>query len=99
MPMTTFSMRIDAGLKKALEIEARRRDRSAAYLAKLAIENLLDREEAKRQAIREALETDNGERTSGEAVMRWLSRWADGHDEPLPEPDSRSGSRNAARAE
>jgi hypothetical protein len=39
------------------------------------------------EAVREALENDNGWRTSGELVMAWMARWAEGHDDPMPEPD------------
>jgi hypothetical protein len=38
-------------------------------------------------AVREALENDDGWRTSGELVMAWMSRWAEGYDEPMPQPD------------
>lgn len=38
-------------------------------------------------AVREAFENDNGWRTSGEVVMAWMARWAEGYDDPMPEPD------------
>jgi predicted transcriptional regulator len=37
MTTATFSMRTDAETKKALEAEAKRQDRSAAYIAQRAI--------------------------------------------------------------
>jgi hypothetical protein len=41
-----------------------------------------------RESIRDAIaEADKGVFISGEAVERWLGRWAEGHDEPFPEPD------------
>ena len=41
MATERLSLRIDAGLKKSLEQEARREDRSASYLAVKAIEAML----------------------------------------------------------
>lgn len=87
MATATFSMRMDADVKRRLEEQAARSDRSAAWVAQQAIEEYLGRNDAMRRAVQEALDNDDGARTSGEAVMRWLSRWGDGHDEPLPEPD------------
>lgn len=87
MPSATFSMRMDADIKRRLEEQAARSDRSAAWVAQQAIEEYLGRGEALRAAVQEAFDNDDGTRTSGQAVMRWLSRWGDGLDEPLPEPD------------
>jgi predicted transcriptional regulator len=88
MTTATFSMRMDAKTKTALEEEARRQDRSAAWVANHAIEDFLAREEAMRESIRDAIaEADKGVFISGEAVERWLGRWAEGYDEPFPEPD------------
>jgi predicted transcriptional regulator len=88
MTSTTFSMRMNADMKRKLEDEAAREDRSAAWMAQQAIEQFLDDREFKRQAIREAIaEADKGVFISGEAVERWMGRWADGHEEPFPEAD------------
>jgi predicted transcriptional regulator len=87
MPTATFSMRMDADMKRRLEEQAAISDRSAAWVAQRAIEEYLGRGDALREAVQEALDNDDGTRTSGEAVMRWLSRWSDGHDEPMPEAD------------
>jgi predicted transcriptional regulator len=87
MPSSTFSMRMDADMKRRLEEQASLSDRSAAWVAQRAIEEYLGRGDALREAVQEALDNDDGTRTSGEAVMRWLSRWSDGRDEPMPEPD------------
>ncbi len=87
MPSATFSMRMNVDVKRRLEEQAALSDRSAAWVAQQAIEEYLGRRAALAQAAQEALDNDDGRRTSGEAVMRWLSRWGDCHDEPLPEPD------------
>lgn len=87
MTTTTFSMRMDADVKRRLEEKAASMDRSASWIAQRAIEDYLAREEALIESIRNALENDDGTRTSGEAVMAWMERWAEGHDDPFPEPD------------
>jgi predicted transcriptional regulator len=88
MTSATFSMRMDAKTKGALEAEAKLRDRSAAYIANKAIEDFLDKQVYKRESLRAAIEeADKGVFISGEAVERWMERWADGHDDPFPEPD------------
>jgi predicted transcriptional regulator len=87
MPTTTFSMRIDEGVKKRVEEIAKREERSASYIAEKAIKEFLSREQAVRDAVQEALDNDDGRRTSGEAVIAWMARWADGYDDPMPEAD------------
>ncbi len=88
MATTTFSMRMDADVKRKLEEQATLEDRSAAYVANRAIEDFLAREDAMRTSIRKAIaEADKGVFISGEAVERWMERWADGHEEPFPEAD------------
>jgi predicted transcriptional regulator len=88
MTSATFSMRMDAKTKDELEAEAKRRDRSAAYVAQEAIKEFLDRQAYKRESLLAAIEeADKGIFISGEAVERWMERWADGHDDPFPEPD------------
>jgi predicted transcriptional regulator len=98
MTSTTFSMRMGADMKRKLEEEAARSDRSAAWIAQQAIEEYLGRSTALQEAVQEALDNDDGKRTSGEAVMKWLSRWGDGHDEPLPEADIIPEPLNAAKS-
>ncbi len=87
MTTATFSMRMDTDVKRRLEKKAAHMERSAAWVAQHAIQDYLAREEALIESVREAIENDDGRRISGEAVMSWMSRWADGHDDPFPEPD------------
>lgn len=87
MSAAPFSLRLKPEVKAALEKEAALLDRSAAWVAQQAIVTYLAREEALRDSVREVLENDDGVRFSGEAVMAWMERWGDGHDEPFPEPD------------
>ena len=88
--MTTerLSLRIDADLKKNLEREARREERSASYLAVKAIEAMLRDRAEKRAAIRAAVsEADEGAFISQEAMDTWVSSWGEDSELPPPEPD------------
>ena len=88
MASATFSMRMNADVRSALEAEAKRRDRSAAYIASEAIESYLSMQAGKRESLMAAIkEADAGIFVSGEAVEKWMDRWADGFDDPFPEPD------------
>ena len=87
MASTTFSMRMDADMKRRLEETGRLRERSAAYIVNEALAEFYQRQDAIAQAVREAIEDDDGTRYSEEVVMNWMERWADGHDDPFPEPD------------
>ncbi len=87
MPSVTFSMRMDTDVKRRLEETARLRERSAAFVVNEAIENFFERQDALQQAIRDAIDDDDGTRYSEEVITKWMDRWADGHDDPFPEPD------------
>jgi predicted transcriptional regulator len=88
MTSTTFSMRMNADIKRKLEEHAARSDRSAAWVAQKAIQDYLAREEALKESLRIALaEADRGVFVSGEAVESWMDRWAEGVDDPFPEQD------------
>lgn len=82
-----FSLRLDPALKSRLEDEARHQDRPASYVATKAIEQFLDAQDAKRDAIEQAIEeADAGVFVSASAVHRWMDGW-DGS-EPPPEPEA-----------
>ena len=88
--MTTerLSLRIDANLKKNLEREARREERSVSYLAVKAIEAMLRERAEKRAAIQVAvLEADEGAFISQGAMDAWVSSWGENSELPPPEPD------------
>jgi len=89
-PMTSarFSMRLDNELKTWLEDEGKRRDRSAAYVAKQAIAQVKQQAEAKRQMIRDAVaEADKGVFVSQQAVHAWMESWDTDDELPKPQPD------------
>ena len=88
MPTTTFSMRIDEKLKKALEEQAALEDRSASYIAQRAIGEWVAREAAYKADIQAALkEAEKGIWISEEAMDRWVDSWGTGNELPAPEPD------------
>ena len=90
MATERLSVRIDAGLKKSLEQEARREDRSASYLAVKAIEAMLRNRVEKRAAIRAAIaEAGKGEFISQDAMDTWVASWDAEEKLPPPEPDIR----------
>ena len=89
MATERLSVRID-GLKKSLEQEARREDRSASYLAVKAIEAMLRNRVEKRAAIRAAIaEAGKGEFISQDAMDTWVASWDSDAELPPPEPDIR----------
>ncbi len=90
MATERLSLRIDAGLKKSLEQEARREDRSASYLAVKAIEAMLRNRVEKRAAIRAAIaEAGKGDFISQDAMDTWVASWDSDAELPPPEPDIR----------
>ncbi len=88
--MTTerLSLRIDADLKKNLEREAKREERSTSYLAVKAIEAMLRDRAEKRAAIHTAImEADEGAFISQDAMDAWISSWDTDSELPPPKPD------------
>lgn len=90
MATARLSLRIDAGLKKSLEQEAKREERSASWLAVKAIEAMLRNRVEKRAAVRAAIaEAGNGEFISQDAMDAWVASWDSDAERPPPEPDIR----------
>jgi len=83
-----FTMRLEPELKDWLETEAKRQDRSAAYVAKQAIQSLKDKTEAKAQMIQDAIEeADKGVFISEEKMTAWFESLGTDNELPEPEPD------------
>jgi predicted transcriptional regulator len=73
MATTTFTTRIDLGLKKRLEQLAARDNRSASYVANLAIQNLVEEREATRNLVFVGLElAKQGHSIPEEDIDAWL---------------------------
>jgi predicted transcriptional regulator len=88
MATTPFSFRIDEKLKTKLEKAAAREQRSASHVVHQAVTAYLDRQDAKRKAIREAMaEAEKGVFISEEAMDAWIDSWGTERELPPPEPD------------
>jgi predicted transcriptional regulator len=73
MATTTFTTRIDIGLKKRLEQLAARDKRSASFVANLAIQNLVEEREATRDLVLVGLDLAKAGRSiSEEDIDSWL---------------------------
>jgi predicted transcriptional regulator len=73
MTTTTFTTRIDLGLKKRLEQLAALDKRSASFVANLAIQNLIEEREATRDLVLVGLELAKaGHSISEEDIDSWL---------------------------
>lgn len=88
MAMERASLRIDTGLMRSLEVEAKRQRRSPSRLAGEAIETMLLNCAEKRAAIRAAIdEAEAGSFVSEKAMNDWVSSWGTDSETPAPEPD------------
>lgn len=88
MASARFSMRLEPELKNWLEEEAKRKDRSAGYIATEAIQSLKQATEQKRKIIRDAMgEADKGEFISEEAMTEWFLSLGTDNELSEPEPD------------
>ena len=88
MGTVPFTMRLDAGLKRALEAEAQLEERSASQLATRAIKAMLKARATRRKIIEEAVaEADKGAFISDEAMTAWFTSLGTDAELPEPEPD------------
>jgi predicted transcriptional regulator len=88
MSNARFSLRLEPDLKDWLEQEAKRKDRSAGYVAIEALQNYRQDVEAKRLMIEAAMaEADKGEFVSEEAMTTWFLSIGTAHELPEPEAD------------
>lgn len=87
MATSTFTTRIDVGLKERLQKIARLDRRSASFMANQAIENFVEEREATRALVETGLMMiEKGAPTiSAEAIHEWM-HGPDGA--PFPEPDT-----------
>lgn len=87
MPAIPYTLRIDTVLKERLEAEARRANRSAAFILQQAASDYLDRREKLHAAILALeAEADKGVFVSQEAMTSWVESWDT--DKELPEPQA-----------
>ena len=87
MPSISFSLRIDAKLKKALDAQAKLEKRSAGYVLQQAAVDYLERQGRIRSLVASLEdEANKGEFISEEAMTTWFLSL--GTENELPEPQS-----------
>ncbi len=88
MASARFSMRLEPELRDWLDQEAKRKDRSAGYIATQAIRSLKQDMERKRQIIQQSMQdADRGEFVSEQAMTKWFLSLGTENELPEPEPD------------
>ena len=85
MSSTTFTVRIDAALKKRLDKLARSTGRSCSFLGAEAINEYVEANDWQIAGIRRAMESmDRGEGVAHDDVAAWVRSW--GNRKPRPAP-------------
>jgi predicted transcriptional regulator len=85
MRSTTFTVRVDTGVKKRLERLAKSTGRSRSFLAAEAIGEYLDTNEWQVSGIKRAIASlDRGEGISHESVRDWIASWGGANEKPVP---------------
>ena len=83
-----LSLHLAEETRKALEHQARLHDVSEAEMVKQVIEDFLDAQAYKREAVAAAVaEADKGVFISEEAMHRWIESWDTDDELPPPKPD------------
>lgn len=85
MSSATFTVRVDANVKKRLEKLAKSTGRSRSFLAAEAINEYLDVNEWQVAGVKHAIEeADRGELTPHDQVRAWVGSWGGNNELPLP---------------
>ena len=84
------SLKIDDGLKSRVQQLASQRRRSAHWIMLEAIQQYVDREEARESFKQEALASwesykETGRHLTGQEVRTWLSTWGTDDEKAMPE--------------
>lgn len=84
------SLKIDDGLKSRVQQLANQRRRSAHWIMLEAIQQYVDREEARESFKQEALASwesykETGKHLTGQEVRTWLSTWGTDDEKAMPE--------------
>lgn len=87
MASSTFTVRVDAAVKKRLEKLAKSTGRSRSFLAAEAISEYVDVNEWQVAGIKRAMASmDRGEGVPHEQVKQWVRSWGSGRERPIPRP-------------
>jgi predicted transcriptional regulator len=85
MKSTTFTVRIDTGVKKRLERLAKSTGRSRSFIAAEAINEYLQINEWQVAGIKRAIASlDRGEGVPHEQVKAWVASWESANEKPAP---------------
>ena len=89
MSSSTFTVRVDAAVKKRLEKLAKSTGRSRSYLAAEAIGEFVDVNEWQIAGIKRAMVSlDRGEGIAHEQVSAWVRSWGRTKERPAPKPSA-----------
>ncbi len=85
MRSTTFTVRIDTGVKKRLERLAKSTGRTRSFLAAEAINEYLEINEWQVAGIKRAIASlDHGEGITHDQVKDWVASWGGADERPMP---------------
>ena len=85
MRSTTFTVRVDTGVKKRLERLAKSTGRSRSFLAAEAIHEYLELNEWQVSGITRAIASlDRGEGVPQHLVKDWVASWGSANEQPVP---------------
>jgi predicted transcriptional regulator len=85
MRSTTFTVRVDNGVKKRLERLAKSTGRSRSFLAAEAINEYLEVNEWQVAGIKQAIASlDRGEGIPHDSVRDWVASWGSANEKPTP---------------
>jgi predicted transcriptional regulator len=88
MKTSPFSLRLDPKMKLRLEKEAKRRNRTASFIANHALKSYFEGLDRFSKDLDDAFkEADKGVFISEEAMDAWIASWGTDHELPPPEPD------------
>ncbi len=84
MQSTTFTVRVDTGVKKRLERLAKSTGRSRSFLAE-AINEYLELNEWQVAGIKRAIASlDRGDGIAHDQVKDWVASWGSANEKPAP---------------
>jgi RHH-type rel operon transcriptional repressor/antitoxin RelB len=85
MPSTTFTVRVEPGVKKRLERLAKSTGRTRSFLAAEALNEYLDANEWQVAGVKQAIASlDRGEGVSHHEVKEWVNSWDRKPERPVP---------------
>jgi RHH-type transcriptional regulator, rel operon repressor / antitoxin RelB len=87
MPSTTFTVRVEAEVKKRLEKLAKTTGRTRSFLAAAALNDYLDANEWQVAGVKRAIASlDRGEGIPHNEVKDWVNSWGRKRERPAPKP-------------